>query len=132
MQRGLPGFGLLASQVLGPKNVAIASRERRVLRRAGDDRNPCQGPGHGQGWAARRVIATWSRQTCGPRACSGGLASVAAGHAPAPVRLADLLGELGRLAGQELAELFAQLVVGDIEGAEDVRGDTVLVRAERQ
>jgi len=41
-----------------------------------------------------------------------------------------LRGELGGLAGQQLAESAAQPIVGDIESAEDLRGDTILARAE--
>jgi hypothetical protein len=64
------------------------------------------------------------------RASSGCVAPLASDEPPALGRLADLLGELGRFAGQELAELFAQLVVGDVEGSEDLGGDSVLVRAQ--
>jgi hypothetical protein len=51
---------------------------------------------------------------------------------PAPWWLSDLLGELGCLAGEELAELLPELIVCDVEEPEDLRAGAVLVCAERE
>jgi hypothetical protein len=51
---------------------------------------------------------------------------------PSARRLAKHRGQLGRLAGEQLTELVSQLLVAGAEVAQDLRGDRVALRAQRE